>query len=403
MPEFAYTARTLSGENVTGTLAAASKRDTLCALADRSLYVLHVEAAPDRTVAWFPRRRVKTSVLAAALQQLADLLENGVPLDRALDILAEQAAVPRLGEVFADLRDQVAEGTTLDEAFARHPQVFSELTVSMVRAGSEGAFLEEALRRIAGFLELQNEVKQRVVTAMSYPIFLSVAGSVVTFVLVVFFVPRFAELFTRLEQQGVSLPAATVALLGIRDMLGQYGLVAAAGVAGVGLWLRAMVRSERGRTWLDRWKLRIPLVGKIFHGSALARFCRVLGTLLRNGVPLLKALQISSDSVGNRVLARAILQSAENVSSGDTLARPLAECGLIPRPVMAMIAVAEESNNLDEVLVNIADGIDRKNAHQLAVMVRLVEPVMLLIIGGVIMFVLVALLLPVFDLSAALS
>ena len=155
--------------------------------------------------------------------------------------------------------------------------------------------------------------------------------------------------------------------------------------------------TERGRLLVDRWKLRIPVAGPIFHGYAVSRFCRILGTLLRNGVPLLKALDISSESAGNRVLAQAIRDSKENVSAGETLSRPLAECGLVPKPVMAMIRVAEEANNLDEVLVSIADGIDRKTARQMDVMVRLAEPAMLLIMGVLVGFVLVALLLPIFD------
>jgi general secretion pathway protein F/type IV pilus assembly protein PilC len=194
-----------------------------------------------------------------------------------------------------------------------------------------------------------------------------------------------------------------VALLAISHVLGRYGLLVVGAVAAVGYALRRFFRSEHGRVLMDRAKLRIPLVGKVFLGYAVSRFCRVLGTLLRNGVPLLRALDISSNSAGNAVLSGAIRRSAENISSGDTLAQPLAECGVIPRPVMAMIAVAEESNNLDEVLIHIADGIDRKNARQLDMMLRLVEPVMLLVMGGVIMFVIAALLLPVFDMSAAVG
>jgi general secretion pathway protein F/type IV pilus assembly protein PilC len=155
--------------------------------------------------------------------------------------------------------------------------------------------------------------------------------------------------------------------------------------------------------FVDQWKLKIPLLGGIFLSGAVSRFCRVLGTLLQNGVPLLKALEISSESAGNRILSGAIRASAENISSGDTLARPLANCGLIPRPIMAMITVAEESNNLDSVLVSIADGMDRKIAQQLDIMVRLIEPILLLVMGGVILFVLVALLLPVFDMNAAMG
>jgi len=168
-------------------------------------------------------------------------------------------------------------------------------------------------------------------------------------------------------------------------------------VMGLLRWLS----SERGRTLVDRIKLRLPLAGKIFHETAVSRFCRVLGTLLRNGVPILKALQISSGSVGNRLLARAILDSAENISAGQTLSAPLAQCGLIPPSTMAMIRIAEESNNLDTVLVGIADTIDRRIEKQLTMMVRFVEPIMLVLIGVAIMFVLVALLLPVFEMSTS--
>ena len=164
-----------------------------------------------------------------------------------------------------------------------------------------------------------------------------------------------------------------------------------------------MLATSQGRLLADRWKLKIPVAGPIFLSYAVSRFCRVLGTLLRNGVPLLKSLDISSESTGNVVLAQAIRDSAENISTGNTLSRPLADCGLIPKTVMAMISVAEESNNLDNVLVNIADGIDRKTARQLDIMVRLVEPMMLLVMGTIILFVLTALLLPIFDMSAAIG
>ncbi len=403
MPEFLYTARNPSGQDVVGTITASGKRETLAALAERDLFPLRVEPARARARAWQPRRKIKSQAVATNLQQLADLLQNGVPLLKALDILAAQAIPRELGEVLADVRDQVAEGTPLDEAFARHPRVFGELTVSMVRAGAEGAFLEDALKRTADFLELQEELKWRVVGAMTYPAILAVAGALVTVVLIVFFVPKFAALFARLEQQGGGLPWATVALLSLSSFLARYGLYVAAGLAGVVVWLKGAIKTERGRRIADAWKLKIPVAGSIFLNSAVSRFCRVLGTLLRNGVPLLRAMEISSESAGNKLLAQAIQASAENISSGETLAKPLAQCGLIPRPIMAMITVAEESNNLDVVLVNIADGLDRKIARQLDIMVRLVEPMLLLTMGTVILFVLVALLLPVFEMSATVG
>jgi len=405
MPQFTYLARTASGQDVTGSMTTGSKRETLLALAEQSLFPLTVEAAETERGPWRwrPRRRVKTALVATNLAQLADLLQNGVPLLKSLSILADQAAQRELADVLADVRDRVAEGSSLDVAMRAHPDVFSDLCVSMVRAGAEGAFLEDALKRTADFLELQEELKWRVVGAMAYPAFLAVAGTVVTLALVVFFVPKFAELFARLEQQGGGLPKPTVALLWLSATLSRYGLFLAGALAAGIAWLRQAMQTERGRWLADRLRLRIPVAGPIFLQSAVSRFCRMLGTLLKNGVPLLKALRISSDSAGNQVLARAIQASAENVTSGETLSRPLAECRLIPRPIMAMISVAEESNSLDTVLVSIADTLDRKIARQLDILVRLIEPVMLLVMGAVMLFVLSALLLPVFDMSATVG
>ncbi|MFH1923076.1 MAG: type II secretion system F family protein [Planctomycetota bacterium] len=402
MPEFVYTARTISGENVAGSITAASKRETLSVLAERSLYPLRVNSAEKPKARWEPKKRITPSVLASTLTQLADLLQNGVPVLSALGILAEQATHPTLAKVLADVRDRIAEGASLEEAFLAHPQVFNELTVSMAKAGAEGAFLEDALKRTADFLELQEELKSRFVGAMYYPGFLAGVGFVVTLVLIVFFVPKFAELFTMLEEHG-GLPLITKVLLGVSDVLGRYGLVLLGAAVGLGYWLKSVAATKRGRLFIDRWKLKIPVAGNIFLGYAVSRFCRILGTLLANGVPILKALEISSESTGNRVLAEAILESAENISAGETISRPLAECGVIPRSVMAMISVAEQSNNLENVLVNVADAMDRKTGRQLDMMVRMIEPLMLLVMGAIIMFVLLGLLLPIFEMSTMMA
>jgi type II secretory pathway component PulF len=396
----------MTGEAVRGVISAGTRRDALAALTQRSLFPVQVADAKRTAGAWLksllPKRRIKAEILAANLSQLADLLHNGVSLLGALDVLLAQATHPGWAAVLSDVRTRVVEGSSLDEALARHPDVFNELTISMVRAGSEGAFLEDALKRTADFMELQEELKGRVTGAMAYPTFLAVAGFVVTVVLVVFFVPKFAELFSQLEQQG-GLPAATVVLLWLSDFLGHYGVVVAGALVAAGVWLRTRARTPRGRLLVDRVKLKLPVIGGIFLSTATSRFCRVLGTLLRNGVGLLRALEISRDSTGNLVLARAIGDSAANVTSGDTLSKPLSACGLFPAPVMAMIRVAEESNNLESVLINVADGIDKKTQRQLDIMVRLVEPTMLMVMGTVIMFVLVALLMPVFDMSATMK
>ena len=407
MPEFAYTARGLDGSDVTGLLQAANRRDALNLLSERSLFPLTVEdqEASSSVAKRFDlkrHRRVSAEQVANCLTQLSDLLHNGVPLLTALSLLAEQSPHPVMQDVMTQVRDQVADGTSLEEAVSQHPQIFSDLTISMSRAGSEGAFLEEALNRVASFLELQEELKGQVKGAMAYPVFLMIGGIVVTLVLIVFFVPKFEGLFERLEQQGSGLPAPTIVLLFLSEFLMSYGLLLLIPLVAAVLGLQRLLKTERGSYLVDRWKLRLPIAGKIFHDSAISRFCRVLGTLLGNGVPILRSLQISSGSVGNQLLADAIRDSAENISSGQTLSAPLSECGLIPAQTMAMIRVAEESNTLDTVLINVADGIDKRIARQLTMMVRFIEPVMLVIIGGAILFVLVALLLPVFDMSTSI-
>ena len=403
MPQFNYLARTASGDDVAGVITAASQREGLNLLAERGVFALRVEPARASLWQWRPARRIKTRSLATNLSQLADLLKNGVPLLKALEVLAEQAVERQLADVLGSIRDQVAEGASLDQALARHPRVFNELVVSMIRAGSEGAFLEEALKRTADFLDMQEELKWRVVGAMTYPAVLAGASLLVTFVLVVFFVPKFATLFVRLEREGGGLPWPTVALLGLSGFLRRFGLLLAVALGAGAVWLHRALRTDRGRAIADRVKLKLPVAGAILLQLAVARFCRVLGTLLRNGVPLLRALEISGDSTGNRVLAGAIRSSAENVTSGESLSRPLAACGLFPKPVMAMIAVAEEANTLDTVLVGIAETLDRKIFRQLDVMVRMIEPMMLVVMGGVILFILLALLLPVFDMNAAMG
>ena len=198
---------------------------------------------------------------------------------------------PRCGEVLQDIRKNVGEGISLDQAFARHPQVFGELAVSMVHAGMEGAFLEDALRRTAGFLDLQEELKGRLVGAMIYPAFLAGVGTVVTVALVVFFVPKFSTLFERLERSGQGLPGATIVLLAVSDAMRHYGVLILGAVAAAVYGIRHALGTPWGRRLLDRWKLKMPLFGKIFLGYAVSRFCRVLGTLLKNGVPLLKAMK----------------------------------------------------------------------------------------------------------------
>ncbi|RPH80208.1 MAG: type II secretion system F family protein [Planctomycetaceae bacterium] len=405
MPDFAYDALTTAGQRTHGVIEAGSRKDAVQRLRQRELRPVSVTAtqAPGGRFDLATLAPVKKEQIADFCVQLADLLTNGVPMLEALSILGEVSVHPRLKAAAGRIHDAVAEGTNLDQAMAAEPGIFTELTLSMVRAGQEGAFLEEALQRTAIFLRKQDEMRSKIVGALTYPLILGIVGTLITALMIVFMVPKFQPFFDRLEQSGQGLPLVTVLLLGISDLLMSFGWLLPLLVIGVVILLRRALRTDAGRLRWDTWRLKIPIIGKIFHDAAVSRACRVLGTLLRNGVPLLKSLRISSESTGNRVLQEVMVRSAANVTTGDTLAKPLAASGLIPPQIMAMIRIAEESNTLDDVLVKIADRIDQQIERRLEVMVRMIEPLMLVLIGGMVMFVIVGVLLPVFDLNSTVG
>jgi type II secretory pathway component PulF len=406
MPDFAYTAKSNTGEKLAGTISASSRSEAMQRLRSRSLFTMTLVDTAAGKADWgkisLPVRVTKEQT-ADFCAQLADLLTNGVPMLESLNILSEATENLRLKEASLRIHEAVSQGASLDEALAQESSIFSELTLSMVRAGQEGAFLEEALQRTALFLRKQDEMRSKIVGALTYPLILGVVGTTITTLMVVFLVPKFQPFFDRLEQNGTGLPLVTELLLGASYTLMHYGIFVAAGLAVVGFGLFRVLRSQAGRRWLDRAKLKAPLLGGIFHDAAVSRACRVLGTLLRNGVPLLKSLKISSSSTGNSLLEEVMLKSAENITAGDSLSKPLAASGLIPPQIMAMIRVAEESNSLDEVLVKIADRIDNRIERRLEVLVRMIEPMMLVLIGGMVMFVIVGVLLPVFDLNSSVG
>jgi len=400
MPDFNYIARDGSGEKVTGTLSANNRREVLAALGQQSLFPLEVRgdqpADEGKAV-----RRVPAQLMATAYGQLSDLLRSGVPLLRSLAVLQRQTSHAGLTRVLSQVHHHVEDGATLAQAMGRFQNVFGEMAVSMIRAGGEGGFLEEALARVAEFTEAQEDLKKRTLGAVAYPAFLAAVGTIVVTVLLVFFVPKFEGLFSRLRDRG-ELPVFTDWLLETSSLLQQWGLWVLAGTVIAGWYARGRLATEEGRLWRDRVKLRLPLAGRIFLSLAVTRFCRVLGTLLHNGVPILRSLEISSDATGNRVLAAAIQEATENISAGEPLAEPLAASGHFPPTVVEMISVAEQSNNLENVLLGIADSLERRTWRQLDLAVRLIEPVMLLFLAGAVLVIMIALLLPMLRMSSSL-
>jgi len=406
VPEFTYVARKATGDKVTGSLAAASRQEVLAILASQSLFPVEIRAeAPRRQLPG--RRRIPMQLLAITYSQLADLLRSGVPLLRALDVLRKQTAHARLSEILSDIHDRVEDGATLGDAMARFEHLFGEMAVSMIRAGGEGGFLEEALARVAEFTETQDDLRRRTLGAMAYPMMLAVVGMLVVTGLVIFVVPRFEQLFGRLRERG-ELPALTDWLLWLSNLpwRWEFWFPWGGGILGGlllgGFALARWLQTEPGRLWRDHMKLRLPAAGGIFLSLSIARFCRVLGTMLRNGVPILRSLQVASDAAGNRVLAEAIKKATENIRAGQNLAGPLAASGHFPPTILAMIAVAEESNTLETVLIQIADSLEKRTWRQLDLAVRLLEPVMLLLLAGAVLMVLVGLLYPMFKMSYTL-
>ncbi len=403
MPEFQYIAREVSGREVTGVLTAGSEQEAVNSLSTKSLFPTRIALAETEVLQQAAAgKHVSARHIAVIYSQLADLLESGVPLLRSLEILEQQSSKPVVTGVLQDVRQQVAEGNRLADAMRRHPRVFNELSVSMVRAGEEGGFLEDALKRVSIFTEHAEELKNRVLGAMAYPMFLMGACLIIVTLILIFLVPQFTPIFERLAENG-ELPLATTLLLSTSAFLHSYGLWFLGAIAGLGFWLTNFMRTEDGRVLIDTWRLKLKGLGPIVRNLAVARFCRVLGTLLKNGVPILQSLRIAKDATGNRVISAAISAAAENISAGKSLARPLGASGHFPREIVEMISVGEEANNLEKVLLNIADNIEARTYRDLDLFVKLLEPVMLLVMGVIILFIMIALLLPVMMSSGGLG
>ena len=282
----------------------------------------------------------------------------------------------------------------------RHPRAFGDLAVSMVRAGEEGGFLEDVLKRIAKFTEHQQELKSRVFGAMIYPAFLLGMGGMIVSAMLVFFVPKFQPIFDRIAQQQ-GLPWATTSRMAVSEVLQSYYLFLAGGMLAIGFVLSHWLGTPEGRRAFDRVRINAPGVGKILRTLAIARFCRILGTLLNNGVPIILSLKIAKDATGNVILAESIDKAADNISTGKSLAQPLAASGEFPEEVVEIIAVGEEANNLENVLIDVADSMERRTNRNLDIFVRLLEPILLSVMAGIILFVVIALMLPILQSSGA--
>lgn len=399
MPSYSYRAVDRGGQSVSGILTAENYQVALRLLEERSLFPVKVEeGVSGGTFSLRSRRRIKLSQLTTFYSQMADLLRAGVPMMRSLDVLAKQASGSGLSQVVKELREDVAGGMALGEAMAKHPHAFSDLQSSMVRAGEQGGFLEDVLARIAIFTEKQDELRNKVLGAMIYPMILVGVGSLIVFILLFFVVPKLRE---HLRPETFNI--LTISVFWVVDLLQDHYVALFFTICAVALGFSLWFKSEHGRHLFERFKLKAPLFGKILTMVSICRFCRILGTMLQNGVPILQALKISKDSAGNEILAKVIEEAADSVKKGAPLSDPLRQSGLFPPVVVDMIAVAEEGNNLETVLVQVADTNEVRTARAIDLAVRVLEPILLVIMALAVFCIAVALLLPILTMGTSVS
>ncbi len=399
MPQFTYKAKKTDGSTASGTLQAETERAAVDSLGRQGMFPLEIRefGGAVQKLQAKRRRRIKIDDIGLFTQQLADLLKAGVPLNRALGTLSDQNSNQEFADVIEQVRLDVSAGKTLNEALAKHPKLFNNLFTSMVKAGETGGFLEDVLYRLAGFIEKDQELRSRIKAALAYPTLLIILGTGAIVFLMVFFIPRFSEIF---KGMGKNLPATTQIVMGVSYFVRDYWLALLGLIAFVAVAFRRMGDSFAGRRFLDNVRIRMPLFGDIARKNAIARFTRTLGTLLKSGVPILGALGISKEAMGNVILQQDIDEASAGVKQGRSLAEILRRSRTFPSMVVDMISIGEESGNLDAVLVNVADSYDKQVDRAMKVFVALFEPVLLVIMAAVIGFVVVSMLLPVFTLSA---
>jgi len=392
MALYAYIARDSHGARVSGRVEAATEQAAAADLSARGLAPVRLEAATSRLSV---RARVSTRRLAASYQQLADLLRAGVPLLRALRLLGRGRAHPRLAAIWSQVADDVADGARLADAMARHERIFPAVQVALVRAGEKGAFLEQVLARLGAFLLHRADLNARVIGGLIYPAILLVGGILVIVVSLVFFVPKFRPHFAKME-----VPIATRLLFAVSDLFVVWWPIVIPAIAALVIVAAVSWRRPRVRRAAAAWRLRIPKLGSLLRSLAVARVSRVLGTMLDNGIPMIQAMQISRDAAGDPLLAEAIDRATDAVRGGESLAKPLFESGYFDEDVVEMITVGESANNLPEVLVSISSTLEGQIDRSLTLMVRLMEPLLLLVLAAGVVYIFLALVLPLMSLSS---
>ncbi|MEX0992071.1 MAG: type II secretion system F family protein [Actinomycetota bacterium] len=393
---FLYKARDRTGKVVSGELIGDSEQLVIAKLREQALVPIEVskKSAGMKRELTFRPGRVKLKLMSVFSRQFATMVNSGLPILRALAILAEQTESQELAKILTRVRMDVEQGASLSGAMAKHPKVFDDLYVSMVKAGETGGVLDSVLLRLADQIEKEVSLRNRIKSAMTYPVVVLLMVLFILAAMLLFIVPQFEKIYADLGSQ---LPLPTRVLLGASKALRDYWYLFIGGSIGGWFALKQWKKTDSGREAVDRFKLRVPVFGPLFRKTALSRFSSTLGVLLRSGVPILQALDIVADTVGNRVVSKAVSDVQVSVREGESIAKPLSQHAVFPPMVVQMLAVGEETGAVDTMLEKVAQFYDEEVTAAVDSLTSLIEPLMIAVIGGAVGMSVIALYLPMFN------
>jgi len=401
MAQFKYTAKNVTGKFIEGTLEAPAQKHAADRLRNQRLTVMtlnEVKTGESILARLNPfNKGVASKDLVIFSRQLATLVSAGVPIVQGLNILTDQIQSPVFKQIIQAIRTDIESGIAIADAMKKHPKAFSELYVSMIKAGETGGVLDAILERLSSYLEAAEELRGKVKGAMVYPIVVSGVASLVTLFLLVFVIPTFKSVFASF---GGELPLATRILLSISDFLRHNFLLILALPIGLFFGLKKWYRTEKGVLFIDGLMIRLPVFGDLVKKVAVAKFTRTLGTLIKSGVPILQAMDTIAKTSGNKVVEEAILKSRESIREGEKIADPLKASGIFPPMVIQMISVGEETGNLEIMLTKIADFYDQEVDTAVKALTSLIEPIIICVMGLVIGSIVICMFLPIFQMSS---
>ena len=398
MPTFKYVAKDHEARSVTGKISADTKAVVLEELRKRKLTVTSLteikESALTKTT--FQRKKVKGEELVIFTRQLATMVDAGIPIMQALDALQDQVTQPVFKKVLGTVRDDIQLGSSLSAAFAKHPKIFDTLFVNMVRVGETGGVLSQILERIATYMEKSLRLQRKVKSALVYPITVICMAIIITIVLLVKVVPTFAQIYESFDQQ---LPALTLVLIAISKGLKTYILGVIVLLIIIIVSLVRWHKTPKGALVIDGAILRLPIFGDLLRKVAISRFSRTLATLIQTGVPILESLDIVGKTIGNKVLEDVVEQVKNNVREGESIATPLTKSDVFPPMVTRMIAIGEKSGQLEKMLQKIAEFYDDQVDAAVAALTSMIEPLIIGFLGIVVGFIVIALFLPILNIT----